>query len=87
VFKDVSFRVCPLNTTSISRMVKEIKAYPILSGARGRKRRDVAAIEQCIQRLSQMAVECPEIQELDINPLIVMNEGEGCFLADARIML
>ena len=87
VFKDVSFRVCPLNTTSITRMVKEIKAYPILSGTRGRKRRDVGAIEECIQRLSQMAVECPEIQELDINPLIVMNEGEGCFLADARIML
>jgi succinyl-CoA synthetase beta subunit len=38
-------------------------------------------------RLSQLALECPQIKELDINPLIVLEETKGCFVADARIML
>ena len=87
IFRDVTFRICPVETPSIERMVREIKAYPILSGARGRAPRDVRAIQTAIERLSQLAVENPEIQELDINPLVVMNEGEGCHIADARIML
>ncbi|MEA3499999.1 MAG: acetate--CoA ligase family protein, partial [Candidatus Marinimicrobia bacterium] len=38
-------------------------------------------------RLSQLAIDCPQIKELDINPLIVRNEGKGCFVADTKIML
>jgi len=87
IFRDVSFRVAPVEAGEVSAMIKQIKAYPILAGARGRTPRDVAAIETCIQRLSQLAVDCPQIKELDINPLIVLDEGQGCFVADARIML
>ena len=87
IFKDVSFRVCPIETTAVKEMIREITAFPILAGARGRAPRDLAAIETCIERLSQMAVDCPGIQELDINPLIVMDEGQGCHVADARILL
>ena len=87
VFKDVSFRVAPLGADQIQEMIQEIKAYSLLTGARGKAPRDVASIVTCIQRLSQLAIECPEIQELDINPLIVGNEGSGCYVADSRIML
>jgi acetyltransferase len=68
-------------------MMQEVRAFPILTGARGRPHRDTAAVEECIQRLSQLAVECPRIQELDINPLIVRDRGSGCAVADARILL
>ncbi|MBF8295439.1 MAG: acetyltransferase [Bacteroidetes bacterium] len=87
VFRDVSFRVAPVGPRSASEMVREIRAYSMLAGARGKKPRDIRSVEECIQRLSALAVDFPEIKELDINPLIVNDEGGGCFVADARIML
>lgn len=87
VFKDVSFRVVPVGRTSATEMVREVQAYKLLAGARGRAKRDVAAIEDCLLRLSQLAADCPSIKELDINPLIVKTEGQGCHVADARIMI
>jgi acetyltransferase len=68
-------------------MMHEVKAFPMLTGARGRPHRDTAALEECLQRLSQLAVDCPQIQELDINPLIVRDQGAGCAVADARILV
>ncbi len=87
IFKDVSFRVAPIGSISAKEMVREVRAYKLLSGARGRTRRDVAAIEECLQRLSQLATDFPQIKELDINPLMVQDEGKGCHVADARIMI
>jgi len=87
IFRDVSFRVAPVPPSEVREMIRDIKAHGMLTGARGRKPRDIAGIEQCIHRLSQLAVDQPEISELDINPLIVQDEGGGCFVADARILL
>lgn len=87
VFRDVSFRVAPVGPRSASEMIREIRAYSMLAGARGKKPRDIRSVEEAIQRLSALAVENPEIKELDINPLIVNDEGGGCYVADARIML
>jgi acetyltransferase len=87
VFRDVSFRIAPLPPDVVRDMMQRIKAYRLLTGARGRPVRDVDAVAQCLQRLSQLAVECPLIRELDINPLIVGNAGQGCSVADARILL
>jgi acetate---CoA ligase (ADP-forming) len=87
VLKDVSFRVAPLGADEILSMIQEIKTYPLLAGIRGKNPRDIDSIVACIQRLAQLAVECPQISELDINPLIVSDAGEGCRVADARIML
>jgi succinyl-CoA synthetase beta subunit len=47
----------------------------------------VDALKESLQRLSQLVEECPQIKELDINPLIVLEKGKGCFIADARIIL
>lgn len=87
IFKDVSFRIAPVNKQAVSSMIQEIKTSAILFGTRGRVPRDIESIQICIQRLSQLAVECPQIKELDINPLIVLEKGKGCFVADAKIML
>ncbi|MCX6135562.1 MAG: acetate--CoA ligase family protein [Ignavibacteriales bacterium] len=87
VFRDVSFRVAPVGPRSASEMIREIRAYSMLAGARGKKPRDIRSVEEAIQRLAALATDFPEIKELDINPLIVNDEGGGCFVADARIML
>ncbi len=86
-FKDVSFRVAPVSPHASRDMIKQIKSYPLLSGARGKNKKDIHSIEECIQRLSQLAMDYPQIKELDINPLIVRDAGKGCFIADAKIML
>ena len=87
IFRDVSFRVAPVSPEEATVMMEQITAYPILNGARGRQLRDINSIRDCILRLSKLAIDCPQIQELDINPLIVLNENEGSFVADAKIML
>jgi len=87
IFKDVSFRVAPIDETIADSMIKQIKSYKILDGIRGKVPRDIAAIKGCLMRLSQLALECPQIEELDINPLIVLEENKGCYVADARIIL
>ncbi len=87
IFKDVSFRIAPLDQENIRSMISEIKGYPILAGARGRRKRDIASIEDCLHRISQLAMDCPEIQELDINPLIIHGEGRGAFVADIKILI
>ncbi len=87
ILKDITFRIAPLGCKDADEMIAGIKAFPLLNGARGRTPRDIGSIANVLLRLSQLASDCPQIQELDINPLIVLNAGEGCFVADAKIML
>lgn len=87
IFRDVAFRIAPIPPEHVREMMHEVRAFPILTGARGRPHRDTAAVEECLQRLSQLAVDCPQIQELDINPLIVRDRGNGCAVTDARILV
>jgi acetate---CoA ligase (ADP-forming) len=85
--KDVAFRLAPMWDTSAENMIRSIKAYRVLQGIRGRPPADVKAAKLCVLRLSAMVTNHPEIAELDINPLILYPEGEGCVVADARIVL
>ncbi|MBA7699283.1 hypothetical protein ES703_107974 [subsurface metagenome] len=85
--KDVTFRLAPMWEISSEIMIRSIKAYSILKGVRGAPPCDIDSIKDCLLRLSQMVSEHPEIAELDINPLIVYPEGEGCVVADSRILL
>ncbi|MCX7805602.1 MAG: acetate--CoA ligase family protein [Planctomycetota bacterium] len=88
VMRDVTFRVVPIRENSAYRMIKTIKAYKLLEGVRGRPRSDIGSLAEHILRLSQMCTElAADIEELDINPLIVLPEGKGCRMADARILL
>ncbi|MDY6911390.1 MAG: acetate--CoA ligase family protein [Chloroflexota bacterium] len=85
--KDVTFRLAPMWEISAEIMIQTIKANTLLRGVRGAPPSDIDAIKDCILRLSQMVTDHPEIAELDINPLIVYPEGEGCVVADSRILL
>jgi acetyltransferase len=85
--KDVTFRLAPMWEISAEIMIRTIKAYSILKGVRGAPPCDIDSIKDCILRLSQMVSEHPEIAELDINPLIVYPKGQGCVVADSRILL
>lgn len=87
VLKDVTFRLAPIRERSAELMVQSIRSYRILQGVRGEKPADVAKITECIERLSQLVCDHPEILELDINPLMVHEEGKGASVLDARIIL
>jgi acetyltransferase len=86
-FKDVSFRVAPLDRETAENMIEETSSAPLLHGARGVSERDIDALINALIRLSQLATDCPDIQELDINPMIVLEKGKGCYVADASISL
>lgn len=86
--KDVTFRVAPVSPANAMSMFPEIKAFPILQGTRGEKRRDQEALSQVISRLSQMVSDLQdEIAETDANPIMLYEEGRGLKVVDARIIL
>jgi acetate---CoA ligase (ADP-forming) len=87
VLRDVTFRLAPIRPLSAERMVESIKMFPLLKGVRGDAPSDLAALEEAIERVSQLAVDRPEIAELDLNPLIVRPAGKGVVAVDARIVL
>jgi len=87
ILKDVTFGLAPMWEISAELMIKGIRAYSVLKGVRGAPPSDVDAIRDCLLRLSQMVSDHPEIAEMDINPLIVYPEGDGCVVADSRILL
>jgi 4-hydroxybutyryl-CoA synthetase (ADP-forming) len=87
VLKDVVFRIVPIDEQEAINMVESIKTIKLLKGVRGEKSSDLKAIADSLQRLSQLVVDFPEIKEFDINPLLVLEEGKGARVVDARIIL
>lgn len=87
VLEDVTFRLAPIREITAKKMIEKTKANKILQGFRGEPPYDIQAISDCIKRLSQLVTDFDEIQELDINPLIVYEKGNGCTIVDARIIL
>ncbi|MBU0651517.1 MAG: acetate--CoA ligase family protein [Proteobacteria bacterium] len=85
VLKDVSFRVAPPSDLDLEEMIHEIKGYPLLAGVRGQKPKDTAILKDLLQRVAQLTTDHPEIQEVDINPVIVHEEGAS--VVDARIII
>ncbi len=83
--KDVTFRIAPLTDQDAKEMVKSVKAYKLLQGARGTKPADMDQIEETLLRLSQLVNDFKFIDELDINPLLISEKtGEG-IAVDGRI--
>lgn len=85
VFKDVSFRVIPPSDIDIDEMIHEIKGYPLLAGVRSQKPRDIGILKDTLQRLAQLALDHPQIAEVDINPVIVHEKGAS--VVDARVII
>ena len=87
IFRDISFGIAPLSYDEALHIIESTRAFEILRGTRGRSPRDIASIVDALLRLGQLALDFPEIEELDINPLFVFNEGDGCVVGDARIIM
>jgi acetate---CoA ligase (ADP-forming) len=85
VLKDVALRLCPVSEAEAREMIGEIRSAALLRGARGRPAADIDAVIDVLVRTSRLAVDLPEILELDINPLIVREHGQGAVAADIRI--
>ena len=87
ILKDVVFRLAPIDEHEAEKMVESIRAIKLLKGIRGEPPSDLAAVVDCLQRLSQLITDFPEIEEFDINPLLVLERGKGVRVADVRIGL
>ena len=87
VLKDVTFHIAPLTADEAKQMLMNTKTYKILKGVRGEEGVDLDAIAESLQRLSQLVMEFPQIQELDINPYIVGPAGTVPVAVDARMRI
>ena len=85
ILKDVTFRLAPLTDQEADDMISSIKTKKLLDGVRGEKPSDISKLSECIQRLSQLVTDFTEIKELDMNPVLVMEQGDGCKILDVRI--
>jgi acetyltransferase len=85
VMKDVTFRIAPLTDVDAEEMIKSVKAYKLLEGARGTTPAQMNQIQETLLRLSQLVSDFKFIDELDINPLLISEKtGEG-IAVDGRI--
>jgi len=87
VLKDISFYLAPLTADEAKQMLISTKTYKMLEGVRGQEGVDIDKIAEGLQRLSQLVMEFPQIQEVDINPYVVGSEGSTPVAVDARISL
>lgn len=87
IMKDISQLVAPLTRAEVAQLVRSIRAYPILTGARGRKPADINALEDFILTMAQIAMDFPEITELEVNPVVVGDEGQGVGAVDALVTI
>jgi acetyltransferase len=85
IMEDTSFRVAPVSEPEVREMLGEIRAAPLLHGARGRTPADVDALVTVIQRVSQLVTDFPAITELDVNPVVAMPDGVAA--VDLRLTL
>jgi acetyltransferase len=82
IIRDTSARLAPVSTAEAAAMLEELTMAPWLRGARGEGAVDVAAVADAISRFSQLAVDAPELRELELNPLVA--SPTGAVAVDAR---
>lgn len=84
VWNDISIRVAPINNEQAAEMIREVRSFPILSGARGRAPCDLLAVEDTLVKVSELPFRYPEISEIDLNPVFAM--AKGISVGDVRII-
>jgi acetyltransferase len=87
VFGDVALRVAPVSAVEARKMFAEIRGGKLLEGVRGQPPADLETLVEISQRISQLMCDLPQIQELDLNPIKVLPQGQGCFAVDCRMIL
>jgi succinyl-CoA synthetase beta subunit len=88
VLQDAAFRRCSFDAAEAERLVRSLRGFALLDGARGRPKADVATLARALAALSAFAVAAgPRLRSAEVNPLLVLPEGQGCLAADAAIEL
>ena len=87
VLKDVVFRIAPISGVDAGEMVRSLRGDALLSGVRGEPPVAFDALEDVIQRVSQLVLDLPEIAEMDINPFLAFPQRERSVAVDGRIRL
>lgn len=87
VLKDVAFGLAPVTAEECRKMIESTKSYKLLTGIRGKEPVDIDAIVLNIQKMSQLVMDFPSIEEIDINPLMVGQKGDGALVVDARLII
>jgi len=86
ILKDVVFRRCPFGEDVAEQMIRSIKGFPLLDGARGRAKADIKALAAMLAKLSVFAHQAGDsLQSIDLNPVFAMPDGQGAFAVDAVI--
>ncbi len=85
IMKDVAFRIHPLTDREATAMIRSIRGFPLLDGARGGQAVDIEGLSSVLLRVSQLVGDFPEIAELDINPFLAHADAERQAAVDARI--
>lgn len=83
LFRDVAFARCPVEEDKAARMIRSLRGFPLLDGARGRPKADVAALARALAAMSRFGAAAPTLLSAEINPLLVL--PDGVFAADAVI--
>jgi acyl-CoA synthetase (NDP forming) len=87
VLKDVALKLPPIGREDAREMIGKLRGAPLLEGARGRERADLDALVELISHVSEIAVEVPRIDALDLNPVVVRRQGEGVVAVDALVVV
>lgn len=87
ILREISQAHVPMTEQQLDEMIQSTKAYKLMSGARGLPEADIEAMKDVIKRMVLIAIENPEIHELEINPVIVGLKGKGCWAVDALCTL
>ncbi len=87
ILREISQAHVPMSEQQLDEMITSTKAYKLMSGARGLPEADIDAMKDTIKRIVLIAMENPEIHELEINPVIVGLKGKGCWAVDALCTL
>ena len=83
VWDDRAFLVPPVAGSDARRAVRSLRIWPLLDGFRSAPKGDVAGLESMIEALGRLAVDLPEVAELDLNPVLV--GPDGCVVVDAKV--
>lgn len=87
VLGDVAFRLSPLTDLDAEELIASTKVATLLSGYRGSPAADRPALSDLLLRVSRMVEDCPEIAEMDLNPVLARQAGHGVVVVDARMRL
>jgi acyl-CoA synthetase (NDP forming) len=87
VLKDIAFRSFPLSREETLNMIGQIHSYPLLLGVRGESRKDIDQVANSIIKVGWILYNCPKITDIEVNPLVVYDHGEGVKAVDVRILL